>query len=249
MTDPQYKYFDELESTNTYAMRNIADLNDGDVIIASRQTKGRGRLGRKWVSGTKDNVYISIVLKPILNIAEESPLANITQYMSVIICRILANYGISSNIKWPNDVLVNGQKIAGILSEASIQGSSLKGYVLGLGLNLNMSNEDINKIDQPATSLNILTGKSIDREIFIKELVNEFNAGYKEFLNKGFCLIKSEYINRCSFIGQEILVTAPSCTTRGVAAEINNDGSLKLINEEKVESKVTIGDVTCLQMA
>ncbi|HBH19346.1 MAG TPA: biotin--[acetyl-CoA-carboxylase] ligase, partial [Cyanobacteria bacterium UBA9579] len=191
-------YFDEIDSTNTYSLRNIVGLNDRHVVIAARQTSGKGRLARKWISDIEGNVYMSIVLKPSDTMDKELPLSNITQYMSVVLCRVLESYGVIPEIKWPNDVLVNGKKISGILSEISTQGSTLKGFVLGIGINLNLSQEDINAIDQPATSLNLLTGQLINRDLFIKQLLDEFFMDYDSFIQDGFISIKSEYQQRSS---------------------------------------------------
>ncbi|MFA6989412.1 MAG: biotin--[acetyl-CoA-carboxylase] ligase [Candidatus Gastranaerophilaceae bacterium] len=199
MSKPNLKHFKELESTNTYGMKNLSTLNDMDIIIASKQTGGRGQFDRKWVSNKNNNVYMSIVLKPFRHAELDSasfPLTNFSQYMSVVICRVLADYGINAKIKWPNDVLVNGKKIAGILCESSIQGKKLKGIVIGIGINLNLEQDDIENIDQPATALNLLVKKPVDKDLFIDGLVCEFIKNYELFLNQGFLLIEKEYTEK-----------------------------------------------------
>ncbi len=245
MKTNNFIYLDKIDSTNSYAMRKIVDLPDKQVIVADMQTTGRGRLERKWLSSIKDNVYMSIVLKPSPFINNDLPLHNITQYMSVIICRVLKEHGIFAEIKWPNDVLVEGKKIAGILSETSIQGQTLKGIVIGVGININSSEEDLELIDQPATSLNILLNSTIDKNSFINKVVEEFFKNYDEFLVKGFVSIKKEYVERSSFIGKNIQINAPRSTDTGVAKDINDDGSLLMETEEE-ERTVTIGDLLCL---
>ena len=164
---PNILYFPKLHSTNTYAMENLASLPDKQVIVAGKQTDGRGRFDRKWISDKEGNVYLSIVLKNL-------PLTNLTLLMAESVCKVLEGYGIKSTIKEPNDVMVDGKKIAGILSQSSTRGIILNGMVIGVGVNLNLNESDIEKIDQPATSLNLLTGKPIGRDVFIEKLLHEF---------------------------------------------------------------------------
>ena len=238
--DFSIKSFKSLESTNFYALKNYTEFNDKDVITADFQTGGKGRLGRKWFS--KDgNAYLSIVLKPVQTINNNLPLANLTQYMSVVLCRLLSDYDISAEIKWPNDVLIEGKKIAGILSEASIQGETLKCFILGIGINLNLTEDDLKNIDQPATAMNLLLKKSVDKNLFINQLLNEFFKGYDAFLNDGFIALKDEYEQRATFLGKKVTISQE----KFFAKEINNDGSLKVIDENQNEKNITIGDLVC----
>lgn len=247
-TQKSYKinYFQEIDSTNIYAVKNLADLTNGEVIISNVQTSGKGRLNREWVSDGKDNVYLSIVLKPSKTINKELPLANLTQYMSVVLCKVLENYGVEPEIKWPNDVLVNGRKIAGILSQISVHGEKLRGFVLGVGVNLNLSQEDAEKIDQPATSLNLELGKPVDKKAFTEELLDTFFENYELFLKTGFGFIKKDYINKSGFIGKRIAVRSLDSINTGVAKEIGEDGSLILVNDDMQEKIITMGDIICL---
>lgn len=237
-------YFNEIDSTNAYAMKNIADLPDKTVVSAKIQTGGYGRFKRVWNSQKADNLYISIVLKPSQKFDSSLPLANLTQYLSVILCETLEKYDVEAEIKWPNDVLVSGKKIAGILSEASLRGDSLNGVVLGVGINLNRSKSDMSKIDQPATALNLETSLSVDKDKFLNSLLASFFEGYEEFLKSGFEFIKSRYISRCSFIGRDILVKNRDSTRNGRAKAINDDGSLLLENKNE-QFTVIIGDIIC----
>lgn len=235
-------YFNEINSTNDFALANLEKLNDRQVIVANKQTSGRGKFSRSWLSSEKDNVYLSIVLKPSDKINPDLPLASITQYMSVVLCEILESYGIEAKIKWPNDILVNNKKIAGILTETSIQGDTLKGLVLGLGVNLNMSQEILAKIDQPATSLNLSINKHIDKNIFIENLLNSFFSKYDLFLKEGFYLIKQKYLAKSLYIGDGILLKTLKDTSKVILKDINNDGSLQIIMNGK-EKIITAGEI------
>ena len=168
-------YLEEVDSTNAYVKSHASELKDFTVVYTSHQTAGRGRLSRKWIDTGSDNIYMTIFLKPF---DEFKPIySNITQYLSVVLAQTLEDYGVESKIKWPNDVLVNGKKIAGILSETSMQGSRFLGLALGVGINLNTSQENLDKIDKPATSLAVCLNQKIDRDKFLHAL-----------LEKNFCM-------------------------------------------------------------
>ncbi len=237
----------EVDSTNNYALRNLSSLSDRQVIVAEKQTRGHGRLARKWVSHVPENVYMSLVLKPFREVKEHSPLTNLTQYMSVVICEFLLKYNVHAELKWPNDVLVKGAKIAGLLGESTFQGILLKGYVLGAGINLNMTPDDLKVIDQPATSLNLLTGNPVNRDSFISGLLDKFFSGYDQFLEKGFLHIKEQYTKKSTFLGKKITVTSLlKSRTIGIAKNFTDYGSLILAADSGKEKIIKAGDITCL---
>ena len=137
---------EEVSSTNLYAKENLDSFEDKTVIIAISQTSGRGRFDRKWVDLGEGNLFMTIVLKPSNSF--EEVYANLTQYLSVVLTKILEEYGLSPKIKWPNDVLVNDAKISGILCETVMQGTNFKGLVLGIGVNLNADKGDLKQIKE-----------------------------------------------------------------------------------------------------
>ena len=233
---------DEVESTNTYAKNHIEDFADSTVIIAKRQTSGRGRLNRSWIDLGEGNLFMSIILKPSDTFNEIYP--NITQYLSVSLCKVLESYGLKPQIKWPNDVLVNGEKIAGILSETSMQGQKFQGLILGIGVNLNAKSEDLTQIkDKVATSLNIEIGKPIDIKDFTDKLLKEFFDNYNEFLKHGFEYIKDDYVNRNCFLNKEISVQVFDNIKTGFAKSITDKGELVIQTKENKEIVLTIGDI------
>ena len=184
-------YFDKLDSTNTYAKQNIETLADKTVVSANLQTQGRGRFTRTWVDLGPENIYMSIILKP-----SESFLpvySNLTQYLSVCLCKQLEEMGLSPQIRWPNDVLLNGKKVCGILAETVTKSGVLKGIVLGIGVNLNASADETEAIDRPATSVNLELGQVVDKKEFMQKLIDNFFANYDEFLGNGFVWIKQDY--------------------------------------------------------
>ena len=232
---------EKVDSTNNYAKLNIENFADKTIIHALSQTAGRGRLTRSWVDLGEGNLFMSIVLKPSDSFNEIY--SNITQYLSVSLCKVLESYGLKPEIKWPNDVLINGKKIAGILSETVMTGSVLKGIVLGVGVNLNADSKDVNSIpDKIATSLNLEVGKNVDLDVFMTELTEEFFKNYDRFLENGFEFIKSDYVNRNCFLNKELNVQIFNNVETGLAKSINDRGELVLLKDDK-ELVLTIGDI------
>lgn len=233
-------FLENIDSTNRWAKNNIEKLADKTVVFAESQTQGRGRLQRTWVDLGKGNLFLSLILKPGENFDERY--ANLTQYMSVTLCKTLDEYNIKSEIKWPNDVLINGKKIAGILSEASVKGSKFKGLVLGIGVNLNANEKDFDKIDKKVTSLNLELGKTIDMIEFKNKLVSKFFAYYDEFLAQGFEFIKKDYLERANFLDKELCVALINETKKGIAKDVTNKGELVLVTNEN-KFILNIGDI------
>lgn len=249
---------EKVDSTNLYAKSNLTELADRDVICADMQTCGRGRFERAWIDLGSSNIFMSVVLKPSNDF--KSVYANLTQYFSVVLCEILEEYGVEPQIKWPNDVLVDGKKIAGILSESVMQGQNFKGFILGAGINLNAKSEDLKQItDKEVTALNLEVkfplsvqsdtfshylgeGNKIDKTLFLDKLINKFFENYDNFLQNGFNMIKNDYIKRTCFLGKEISVKGFNNTISGLAKSINSAGEL-VLEKDGNDVTVTIGDI------
>lgn len=161
-----------VNSTNTYAKTNLEALQHGDVIVADIQTAGRGQKGHLWRSDVVGNIYASIVLKPLNAKPDDLPV--LTQVLARAIIETLAEYDVVATMKWPNDVIVDGKKIAGILAEAVTQGLQVKGAILGFGVNLAMPQDILDSLDQPATSLDLLIGNSVDRDEYLGKVIAKF---------------------------------------------------------------------------
>lgn len=232
----------EVSSTNLYAKQNLDCLEDKTVICAVAQTSGRGRFNRTWVDLGNGNLYMTIVLKP--SDIFKDIYANLTQYLSVVLCKLFKEYGLTPSIKWPNDVLIREKKISGILSETVMQGNTFKGLVLGVGVNLNAKSEDLLLVkNKEITALNIeLEREYEDRNLFMEKLLNEFFAHYDEFLDKGFSYIKDDYISACNFLGKNISVQVFNEKKSGNAEYINDAGELVLKQKDK-EFVLTMGDI------
>ncbi len=172
-------HFDELDSTNVYSHQHLEELNNFDVVSCDIQPMGHGQYERVWFSSNKNggNIYISIILKPD-NLAH---LDELTRYVALIGAKTLEEYGLKPDFKYPNDILINGKKIAGFLAESEFIGEKLKGVIVGCGINLNLDKEEIKNIDIPATSIFLETGKIVDKKEFLNKFMNNFQNGYDEF--------------------------------------------------------------------
>lgn len=233
---------DKVGSTNLYAKANLANLADKSVVCADVQSSGHGRFNRAWIDLGSGNIFMSLVLKPSDTFSHVYP--NLTQYFSVVLCEVLVEYGLEPQIKWPNDVLINSKKIAGILSESVMQGANFKGLILGAGINLNASKESLKLItDKEATALNLeLNLESVDKKEFLNKLLNKFFENYDEFLSEGFSMIADEYVKRNCFLGKEISVQVFDEIKSGFAKAINSDGELVLEKDGK-DYILTMGDI------
>ena len=234
-------FLDKVDSTNKYAKEHLSDIRDKTIVYAGVQTAGRGRLQRKWNTNSGENIYASIILKPSKELKEVY--ANLTQYLSLILAETFEEYNIKSSIKWPNDVRINRKKISGILAESIFEKNELKGIVLGFGVNLNCTKDEMENIDQPATSLNLETGMKIDREIFLKKVIDKFCLRYNKFIEEGFLLIREDYKKRAEFLNMPISVRVFDSEISGIAKDITENGALKIIDKNNKEDVLLIGDI------
>ncbi len=241
MQNKKLLHFDCINSTNTYSIEHFDDLEDKTVVSADKQTAGRGRFDRKWISESEENIYVSFVLKP----ENKNHLTNLTQYLCVVCAKILENYNVQPEIKWPNDVLVNGKKICGILCETKLKQNKIQGVVLGIGINLNMPDELIKTIDRPATSLNLETKQKIDKQKFFNTLVEMFFENYEDAAEKGFSSFKEDYLKRIHFLGKKIFIQQRDNAQKlpFLAKTIDNNGNLIVLDDKKEEKTVYSGDL------
>lgn len=226
----KYLHLEQINSTNNYCKENIDSLDDKTIVYTSNQTQGRGRFNRTWVDLGSENIFMSYVLKPS---KELKPVySNLTQYTGLKLAETFIEYNIEPKIKWPNDILINGKKISGILAETVFRNNELKGIIIGVGLNLNADAKDFEQIDKPITALNIETNSSIDKIEFLNKFTNIFFQDYENFLKKGFLYIKKDYEKYINFLGKEITINNLNEKITGIAEKITNDGAIVINNKE-----------------
>lgn len=231
--------FNKLNSTNLHLKQNFNNYKNFDIILAEHQSNGYGRFKRQWLDLGGENIFMSMCLK--LDGFNEN-IVGITQFTALILAKTFEIYGIQPTIKWPNDIHVNGRKISGILAESVIKNSKLEGIVLGLGININSDEKLFDSVSQKVTSLSTEVSKKINKDEFIENLVQKFEADYEKFLDNGFSIFKNEYISYLNCIDKEISVKNYDKTFTGIARNVSDNGLLIL--ETKGELKeISAGDI------
>lgn len=198
-----YLHFDTLTSTNTWVKENAVSLNPDVLtcVTALAQTQGRGRYSRPWISPRSQNVYTTFYCC----IESQAPyLFNLGQVLSLSCARILISRGFSPAIKWPNDLLLQQKKVAGVLCE-TFPVLDRVGIALGIGINANMSISELATIDQPATSLAASSSTSWDIESLVISLATAFSRDLMQLQRQGFSHFQKEYEHLLAFRGRLVL--------------------------------------------
>ncbi len=217
--------FGELDSTNAHALRHFADLTDGTVIMALRQTAGHGRLSRVWLSEGK-GLYFTIIVRP--DNQDGLFYANLTQFLSVCVCASLSGMGLSPSIKWPNDILCAGGKICGILAEAAADANGIYGAALGAGINILQTPQDFRGLLYPASSLAMLMQNPPEHTVLLNEVLRQFDLRYPAYLKHGFASIKTEYCQYFAFAGEPVRWASGTQVLEGLAEGVDEQGHLLL---------------------
>jgi len=239
--------FAETDSTNMIAFRLAEEgAEEGTVVIADAQRRGKGRLGREWSSPPGVNLYCSVVLRPPI-----PPVAayQLTFLSAVAVARAVERTtSLSPRIKWPNDILINGRKVAGLLNEMGAETEKVNFVVLGIGVNLNMRRDQFpRELRHPASSLLLEGGREVGRVSFIQALLRELDLLYGLYLSKGDEEIRAEWLARCDIVGRTVMVSCRDYTLTGTVTGIDDNGALLVRLPSGVEEQVLSGDVTILE--
>jgi BirA family biotin operon repressor/biotin-[acetyl-CoA-carboxylase] ligase len=236
------KKLDSVDSTNSYALSNIDTLAHNTFIYADIQTSGRGRLNREWVSDSSKNLYCSVVIKPEGDY-RRLPLVNFTQLFCVIFAEVISSYGVTPQIKWPNDILINGKKVVGILSEVSFSGERFNGIVIGVGMNLASDPSEVLDRNQGVTTLLHECGQTVSREEIIKKAALLYDAYYDLFSETGFSAIRESYLKYFPFIGKEVTIENGITNGPGTVVDVSADGELVIDNGSGQLQNIVLGDM------
>jgi BirA family biotin operon repressor/biotin-[acetyl-CoA-carboxylase] ligase len=210
---------------------------EGTTIIAEEQTAGRGRIRRPWLS-PKGSISLSIILYP--NAAYLPSLIMLTSL--AVVRSIEAVAGLKPGIKWPNDVLINGKKVCGILIEGSMRGNMVDYAIMGIGINLNLKLSEFPEISQNATSLSDELGKEVPPLDIIRHLLIEVERLYLN-LQSG-ASVYEEWRDNLVTLGRQVHVTWGGVVYEGVAESVARDGSLLLRRSDGTLTRIVVGDVT-----
>lgn len=239
-----YHHFHALGSTNDRALALAMEgAPHGTVVVAEQQTAGRGRLKRPWVSDPRNGIYMSILLRtsvPIRDAHQSTLLAAIS-----LVKTLRTACGLKGSIKWPNDVLIENKKVAGILTEMQSDQDNTRFLVIGIGINVNHGREDLQgPFRYPATSLAIESGRRCYRQHVLAQFLNRFDADYEELLNHGFDRFLEEFEANSSVLGKVVTIHCGTAEYVGKVAGFTPQGALRLLIEGKGEEILWVGDVT-----
>jgi BirA family transcriptional regulator, biotin operon repressor / biotin---[acetyl-CoA-carboxylase] ligase len=237
--------YPEISSTNTRAIEMASDnAHEGTVVIAETQTSGKGRLGRKWIS-PKGNLYISVILRPDIPLYK-APLITLMGAV-VVACAIRNVCHVHAVIKWPNDILLSGKKVSGLLTEMSAEQDRIRHIVLGIGVDVNMDLDvlptDVRTI---TTSLMAETSKKINRTDLLQAILKELDHWYQVLLHDSVDVLKAwEKLNMT--IGNRIAVSGAGEVLEGSAQGLDTEGRLIINLDDGTTRTVAAGDVTILK--
>lgn len=232
-------YSDEVESTNSLLLSSKEFAQHGTVLLAEHQTKGRGRKERVWLSNSGQNLTFSVLLKEDF---KEKKINLINLGSSLAVAQAIENlFQLNVELKWPNDVLVDKKKIAGILLESTSKGNKINKVVVGIGINVNQPNFP-GKFDIQPTSIRKEFKSIVSRERVLSEVLNLFED-IVDIWKKDPEKILNDWRNRCKLIGERIKIIEEEKTRTGIFNDIDEDGFLILKVADKLE-KIHFGDVS-----
>ncbi|RCK74452.1 MAG: Biotin--protein ligase [Ignavibacteriae bacterium] len=232
-------FLEQIDSTNNYLKNlEVAENSDGLVVIAENQTKGRGRYDRKWYSQPGKNLTFSVLMTPTKTNLETKILPIIT---ASAICKAVENYtGIHIHTKWPNDLILNGKKLGGILIETTFE-THLKKIIIGIGLNVNQSSFD-NEVKLIATSLYLNNGREYDREVLLSHILNSLDEMYHKLILNDYLDYIEDWKMRCNHFKKTIIFEYNGESYKGIARELTKDGCL-IVNSDGKDIKIFSGEI------
>ncbi len=234
--------FDSIDSTNTYGKNNADHLMDGTIILSEEQLAGRGRRGKDWSSPKGTGIWMSMVLKPDIPPTEG---VKTTQIAAAAVCKAIRDLtGLDALIKWPNDIVVNGRKVCGILTEMAGQLNKIDYIVVGIGINVN-NTEFPEGISAVATSLQIEYGKKIDRKELIVRIIKNFEALYHSYIeNLNLTQVVAIVRDYSAVIGKEIKVIHGASERIVTVHDIDEEGFLIVESGDGKREVIFSGEVS-----
>lgn len=235
-------YYDETYSTNTIADQLARDgAPEGTCVLAEFQTNGKGRMGRQWISPKRKNILLSVIFKPDL---DPSRVSLMTLMGSIAVARALHTLGFDAQIKWPNDIYLEGKKVAGILTEMSCEQDKIKHLVVGIGLNVNSSESDFSEtLRKDATSLYIIGQREMDRKTVLKELIQALEKAYHLVKTHDDAKLLEAWSQFSILTGCWVQASFGLKKIEGVVLGIDQNGALLLKLESGLVESILSGDI------
>jgi BirA family transcriptional regulator, biotin operon repressor / biotin---[acetyl-CoA-carboxylase] ligase len=238
------RVFQETTSTNDVIEKLARDgVREGVVVFAESQTRGRGRLARRWVSPPKLGLWFSILLRPDLRPQEATRLT--VASATALRRAIQSQTGLQPEIKWPNDILIRGRKVAGILTELSAELDQVNHLVLGIGVNVNLNPADLPaELRKLATSLKAELGSPVSRPALAVAILRELDHDYARVVSGQFTTVADEWERHGTTIGHEAVIRVGKREIRGRAETLGEDGELLVRTDHGHLERIVGGDVT-----
>ena len=237
--------YDTIDSTNEEAKRKSKeDAPDRSLYVAEVQTRGKGRRGRKWQSPGGRDIFFSMLLKPDIPMESASMVTLVTAYAAVLTVRKYARE--DCYIKWPNDIVLHGKKICGILTEMSTEMNQISAVIVGVGVNLNRT-EFEPEIQDMAGSILSESGHTINRGEFLRDFLKEFNQVYQKFLNRGdLSFMRRKYNSHLINVNRQVKIIGPASfeDMTGTALGINDRGELLVRDTHDRVHEIRSGEVS-----
>ncbi len=238
-----YRYFDTIDSTNTYC-KTLAKSNakEGTLVISEEQTKGIGTKGRSWSSPKGSGLWFSILLRPKMTVSDLGKIVIVT---SSALCKTFENLKVNSKIKWPNDILVNGKKLCGILTEVKLKGDYIDYIILGIGINVNVNYTDFNdNLKLTATSLKIELSREISRPYILGTFLNFFERFYTEMLNNSSLEYFKIYKENSFIINKTVNIIKNNNIESVTVLDFDLEGFIIVKDLNGVIKKISSGEVS-----
>jgi BirA family biotin operon repressor/biotin-[acetyl-CoA-carboxylase] ligase len=237
------RVFEETGSTNDIVEKLARDgVKEGVVVFAEAQSRGRGRLGRKWVSPPRKGLWFSVLLRPDLR---PQAATQLTVAAATSLCRaIRAQTDLAPQVKWPNDILIGGRKVAGVLTELNAEPDRVKHLTLGIGLDVNLDEADFPaEVRTVATSLKLAAGRPLARGDLAASLLRELDADYGRIRRGQFAALADEWEAQCVTLGRRVRLLLGTREVTGRAEALDEDGALLLRTDHGRLERVIGGDV------
>jgi len=238
------RVFEQTTSTNDVIEKLARDgVREGVVVFAEAQTRGRGRLGRRWLSPGRKGLWFSILLRPALRPQEATQLTVVSA--TALRRAIQQQTGLPAEIKWPNDILIGGKKVAGILTEMSAELDRVRHAILGIGVDVNLgAGEFPPELRRLATSLRIESGRAVSRAELAAVILRELDADYARMGGGSFMKVADEWEAHCQTMGRNVTIQIGERKIRGRAESLDEAGALLLRTEHGRLERIIGGDVT-----
>lgn len=239
----QIFHFETIDSTQVKAHQLAEEgAAEGTVVIAEEQTSGRGRMSRPWHSLKKKGIWMSFIVRPKLPL-QKAPQFTLIAAIAVVKA-IEETTGLEPEIKWPNDILLNGKKITGILTELQGEADHIHYLVIGIGMNVNHVKSDFSEeLKGIATSLAIEKGESIARDVLVQNVLKNFEKYYQLYMDKGFSPLKILWESYATSIGKMITARTISGEINGKAIGITEEGVLQIEGEDGQIHQIYSADI------